>query len=161
MSYIILVIVFAIFLFAGIASVFLLVFPSLPLMFIIALIFGFIDKFQHLTTLNIIILAALAVASIVIDYLSGLIGAKIGGASREAIILGIVGLIIGLIIFPPFGSAIGLFLGILASEILHFKDIKKALKSATGGLLGSLAGTAIQLILSILFLVLFITFALK
>ncbi|PJE67645.1 hypothetical protein COU95_01245 [Candidatus Shapirobacteria bacterium CG10_big_fil_rev_8_21_14_0_10_40_9] len=161
MSYLILVIVFAIFLFAGIASVFLLVFPSLPLMFIIALIFGFIDKFQHLTTLNIIILASLAVASIVIDYLSGLIGAKIGGASREAIILGIVGLIIGLIIFPPFGSAIGLFFGILASEIIHIKNLKKALKSATGGLLGSLAGTALQLILAILFEVLFIIFALK
>jgi len=161
MSYLILVIVFAIFLFAGIASVFLLVFPSLPLMFIIALIFGFIDKFQHLTTLNIIILASLAVASIVIDYLSGLIGAKIGSASREAIILGIVGLIIGLIIFPPFGSAIGLFFGILASEIIHIKNLKKALKSATGGLLGSLAGTALQLILAILFEVLFIIFALK
>lgn len=154
-------IVFSILLLAGVASVFLLVFPSLPFMFLIALIFGFIDKFQHLTALNIIILAVIAVVSIVIDYLSGIIGAKIGGASREAIILGIVGLIIGLIIFPPFGSAIGLFLGILASEIIHIKDIKKALKSATGGLLGSLAGTAIQLILSILFLVLFIIFALK
>lgn len=161
MEYLILVIVFSILLFAGIASVFLLVFPSLPLMFIIVLIFGFIDKFQHLTASNIIILAMIAAISIVIDYLSGIIGAKIGGASREAIILGIVGLIIGLIIFPPFGSAIGLFFGILASEIIHIKDLKKALKSATGGLLGSLAGTSLQLILAILFEVLFIIFALN
>jgi len=161
MTHLILTIVFSILLLAGVASVFLLVFPSLPFMFVVVLIFGFIDQFQHLTTVNLIIFGVLAAISIGIDYFSGLIGAKIGGASREAIILGIVGLILGLIIFPPFGSAIGLFLGILISEIIHFKDIKKALKSATGGLLGSLAGTVIQLILAILFLTLFIIFAIN
>lgn len=145
----------------GIGSLFLIVFPSLPFMFVIALIFGIVDKFLHLTFLNLIILGLIALAAEVIDYLSGLMGAKLGGAARISLLYGIIGMIAGLIIYPPFGSIIGLFLGIVISEIIHFKDIKKALKAGGGSLLGSLAGSLIKLFLAIIFLVLFIIFAVK
>lgn len=130
-------------------------------MFLIALTYGFIDHFQHLSKIDLIILGLIAIVGEFLDYFSGIYGAKLGGATRDAIILGIIGLIIGLITFPPFGSVIGLFLGIFIAEIVHFRDFKKALKSAGGGLLGALTGMIIKIILAILFLVLFIVFALK
>jgi len=161
MTHTILIIIFSVLLLAGSISVLFFIFPSLPVMFLIAFAYGFIDHFQHITGLDLVILGGIAILAEGIDFVSGIWGAKLGGASRDAIIIGIVGLIIGLITFPPFGSVIGLFLGILLAEILHFKDIVKALKAAGGGLLGSLLGMIIKVILAILFLVLFIIFALK
>ena len=162
MPHIILLIIFAILLLIlGIGSLFLIVFPSLPFMFVIALIFGIVDNFLHLTFSNLIILGLIALAAEVIDYLSGLMGAKLGGAARISLLYGLIGMVVGLIIYPPFGSIIGLFLGIVISEIIYFKDIKKALKAGGGCLLGSLVGSLIKLILAIIFLVLFIIFAAK
>ncbi len=160
MTHTILVIISAILLLPGIVGIFLLL-PGLPYMFVIALIFGFIDKFQHLTTLEIIILTFIAVVSLVIDHLAGLFGARWGGATKTALILGIFGFIIGIIVFPPFGGMIGLFVGVLVGDILKLKEIKHALKSASGSLLGALAGIIINLILGFLFLGLFIWFAIK
>lgn len=145
----------------GLVGVFLPILPSIPYMFFVALIFTLIDKFQHLSGLNLIILGMIAVLSLLVDYFSGILGAKWGGASRWAIIGGLLGLIIGLILLPPFGGILGLFAGILISEIVMFRKYKKALKAATGGLLGTLAGIVINLILGVLFLVLFVVWAIR
>ena len=146
---------------AGLASVFLIVFPSLPTMFIIALAFGFIDHFQHLNATDLIILGAIALLAEIIDFASGLWGAKIGGAGRNSIIFGLLGLIVGIIFFPPLGSIIGLFLGIAISELVNFGSFRKAIKAAGGGLLGSLVGMLIKLLLAILFFILFLVFVIK
>lgn len=130
-------------------------------MFILALIYGFVDKWQHLTLANIIVLLVIALASLAIDYFSGILGAKYGGASGKSMLWGMLGLIIGLIIFPPFGGIIGLFVAITIAEFKLHGNNKKAVKAATGGLLGTLAGMAINLILALVFLGLFIGFGVK
>jgi uncharacterized protein YqgC (DUF456 family) len=155
-----LVVIFSLLILATGASFLLMVFPAHLFLLIISLVFGLVDHFQHLKLWEWGILAGLVVVMVAADWLSGLWGAKVSGASRKSIIWGIVGMIIGLIIFPPFGSLIGLFLGILVSELVHFTEYKKAIKAASGSVLGTLAGTLINLVLSILFLILFIVFAL-
>lgn len=158
MSYWLLVTIFVIFLLPGFAGIFLPL-PSLPYMFGITLIFAFIDKFQHLKLYELIILGILMLLSFLNDYFTGLIGAKYGGAAKISLVVGLIGTIIGLIMFPPFGGILGLFLGILAAEFIVFKDHIKALKAATGGLIGTLVGMLVSLILAIIYLVLFIVFA--
>ena len=157
MPYWLLVTIFTILLLPGFAGVFLPL-PSLPYMFGITLIFGFVDQWQHLSFVDLIILGVIMLISFTAEYLTGLIGAKYGGAAKISIVFGLVGMLIGLIVFPPFGGIAGLFLGILVSEFLHFKDHIKALKAASGGLIGTLAGMLISLILAILYVVLFIVF---
>ena len=130
-------------------------------MFVIALAYGFVDHFQKFTTAELIILAILAVLSVVVDYASGVLGAKYGGVSGKSAMAGFAGLILGLILFPPFGGIIGLFVGILVSELLLHKNQKKAFKAASGSLLGTLSGIIINLLVSLLFIVLFTVFALK
>lgn len=134
--------------------------PSLPYMFVVALVFGIIDKFFHLTWIELIFLGLLAVVSFLVDYFSGVVAAKYSGASLAAMLAGIVGLILGTIFFPPFGGLVGLFLGILAAELFLVRDYKRALKAAGGGILGQLAGIIANLILAIIFIVLFVLFAL-
>ena len=157
MPYWFLVTIFTFLLLPGFAGVFLPL-PSLPYMFGVTLIFGFIDQWQHLSYINITVLGVIMLVSFLAEYLTGLIGAKYGGAAKISIVFGFVGMLIGLIVFPPFGGIAGLFFGILVSEFLHFKDHIKALKAASGGLIGTLAGMLISLILAITYVVLFIIF---
>lgn len=160
MSHLGLVILFTVLLLPGFLGIFLPL-PSLLYMLAVALIFGFIDHWQHLSGWNLIILAGIAAASLLVEYLTGIIGAKYGGASKTAIIFGIVGTVVGLVIFPPFGGILGLFIGIIAAEIVLYKDSQKAFKAATGGLIGTLVGMLASLILGLIFVTLFLIFALK
>jgi len=157
MPYWLLATIFTLLLLPGFAGVFLPL-PSLPYMFGITLIFGFIDQWQHLSYIKLVVLGIIMLISFAAEYLTGLIGAKYSGAAKISIVFGLVGTIIGLIVFPPFGGIAGLFLGILASEFLHFRDHIKALKAASGGLIGTLVGMLISLILAIAYVVLFIIF---
>lgn len=161
MTHLVLVIIFSLLIFAAGASFLLMIFPAHLFLLIISLVFGLIDHFEHLRVWEWGILCGVAVVMIIVDYASGLLGAKIAGASKKSVLWGIVGLVIGLIIFPPFGSLIGLFLGILLYELINFKEYRRAIKSATGSLLGVLLGTFLNLALALVFLVLFIVFALK
>lgn len=160
MEYLILIL-FALAMLPGIIGVIIPILPGVPYMFVLALAYGFIDHFQHLTAIDWLILGGLTVLSVIVDYFSGLLGAKYGGASAKSAMAGFAGLILGLVLFPPFGGIIGLFAGVLISELLLHNNRKKAFKAASGSLLGSLSGIIINLLISLLFLVLFIVFALK
>lgn len=135
--------------------------PGIPYMFILALIYGIIDRFQHLSGKELIILGILAMVSLVVDYSSGLIGAKFGGASKRSVLYGLIGLIMGSIILPFIGSIAGLFIGVYVSEYLIHNDEQRAKKAATTSLIGSLGGIIVNIILGISFAVLFVMFTIK
>ena len=155
-----LVIIFFVLMIPGMLGAFLPL-PGLLFMFIISLIFGFVDKFQHLQPWELGVLAGIAIISMINDYLSGMLGAKYGGAAQKSMLFGIIGMILGLIIFPPFGGLIGVFVGILIAEIIRGNSQEKAVRAATGGLVGSIVGMVITLILAIIFLFAFVIFAIK
>jgi len=159
MTHFVLIVVFGLLMLPGIIGVFLPLLPGIPFMLIVALIFGFVDHFGHLAIWELLILLALALASLLIDYLSGVIGARMSGASAKSSLGGIIGLIIGLILFPPFGGIVGLFAGILITELLIHNDNKRAVKAATGGLIGAIVGILTNLFVALAFLGLFIFFA--
>lgn len=161
MSNTVLVLIFSILLLPGLAGIFIPLLPGIPLMFVIALIYGVIDRFQHLQGNEVMILGGIVVLSLIVDYCSGVIGAKYGGASKKAILFGFIGLIVGIILLPPFGGILGLFLGVLIAEMIQHRDQRRAVKAATGSLLGSLLGIVANLVLGLLFLILFIVFALR
>ncbi|MEK7143002.1 MAG: DUF456 domain-containing protein [Patescibacteria group bacterium] len=160
MDQLLLVILIIIFLLAGVVSTVLLIFPSLAFMFIVSFIYALIDHFQHLSALELGILAAIAASGEVLDYILGFLGAKISGARFKSLLWGALGMIVGLILYPPFGGLAGLFLGIVISEIIIFKKGFKSLKAGFGGVLGSIAGLIIKIILAVVFLVLFLIFVL-
>lgn len=144
----------------GLAGIFL-PFPGLLYMLAISIVFGFMDKFEHIQYWEIGVLLAITLVGIIVSYLSGILGAKYGGAAQKSLFLGIIGMIIGTVLLPPFGGLIGVFIGILASEILLRNDQRKALRAATGGLVGSIAGMFMDLVLSVTFLFIFVIFAIK
>ena len=159
MSYLYLQIIAIALMLVGVAGVILPALPGVLLMFIIALAFAFFDNFGHITYINLIVLGAISLLSIAIDYFSGLFGGKYFGATKRGFIGGIIGTIVGTLFFAPFGTIIGLFFGILIAELAYDGDNKKATKAAIGGFLGTAVGVLINLFLALLFLTLFIIFS--
>ncbi len=158
MSHFLLVAIFTVLLLPGIAGAFLPI-PGLLYMLLVALIFGFIDGFQNILLWELGVLAGIAVLSTINDYLSGILGAKYGGAGKKSVLYGFFGMLVGTFLLPPFGGLLGIFLGILLAEILRHGNKEKAVRAATGSLIGSAIGMAITLVLSIVFIFLFVIFA--
>ena len=132
--------------------------PGLPLMFLVALGFGVVDGFHHLSPREVIILAVIALISVLVDHLSGVLGARWGGASGKATLAGFLGMIVGLMVLPPLGGFVGMFLAIAYVEA-RSGTLQKALKAATGSLMGSLAGIAVNVVLGLAFVVTFVALA--
>ncbi len=146
-------------------GIFLALIPGIPgilYMLVIAAAFGLFDHFVHITPLGMGVLALIAAVNLLGEFLAGIVGAKWGGAHWSSILWGIVGLVAGSALIPiPFmGSIIGMFIGVLVSELYRTRDIERAQKAATGSFLGWLAGTGFKLATSIIFFVLFVIFAL-
>lgn len=151
---------FSLVLFATACLVFIPLFPALSLMFAFSLLFVAFDQFLHISATGLTILAGIWILSVCIDYASGILGAKYGGASAKSIVYGVAGMILGSLFFIPFGSFAGLFLGVLIAEFLAHKNEMRAFKAASGGVIGSIVGVGINAFLAFTFIVLFIIFSL-
>jgi len=161
MPHYVLVIIFSVLLLPGLIGVVIPIIPSVPWMFVVALIFGIIERFEHLHWWELLTLGLLAVISLIIDNAFGLIGAKKTGTSKWGLLGGFIGGLIGLFFFPPYGAILGMIIGVIILEMIYNKNNQQALKSASGTVLGSLTGIAFNLLLGLIFIILFILFALK
>ena len=134
--------------------------PGVPYLFVISLIYGFIDHFQHLTLRELAIFGAIAVVSVVVDQSAGLIAAHYGGARGKTFLYGMSGAVVGTIAMPLFGGFVGLFCGIALGELIRNRTEAQAIKAATAGVIGTLTGITINIILGTIFLALFLVFVL-
>ncbi|KKU70749.1 MAG: hypothetical protein UX94_C0001G0038 [Parcubacteria group bacterium GW2011_GWA2_47_21] len=160
MAYYILVGVFALLMVPGLVFVFSPLMPAIPYMFVVAIVFGFIDGWQHVTLANFGILGLIVAFAVLIDHLAGLLGAKYGGASKKALAGGLAGLLTGTALLPPFGGFLGLFLAVFFIELINHRREKSAFRAALGALIGSATGVAANVFLAFLFIVLFLLFSL-
>jgi uncharacterized protein YqgC (DUF456 family) len=90
-------------------------------------------------------LALFAIALVtVLDFVVPAMGAKKFGADKLGVRMSMVGMVVGLIFFPPFGLFLGGAVGALAGELMAGKREGAALKAAFGVLVGTVAGTALK-----------------
>jgi uncharacterized protein YqgC (DUF456 family) len=92
-----------------------------------------------------LITGAIVVAVTLLDYIVPALGTRKWGGSRFGMFGALIGIVLGLFVFPPFGFLIFPLLGAMAGEILNGADTNKALKSAFGTLIGLVFGTVMKL----------------
>ncbi len=102
----------------------------------------------------LIITLVFALLITILDYYIPIFGAKKFGSTRQGILGGIIGLLIGIFFFPPVGIILGPFLGTIVGDLAAGNNIKTAIKSGTGALTGFIVGTFIKLIYSAVIIVL-------
>jgi uncharacterized protein len=140
----ILIVLGALFIIGGILGGVLPVLPGPPLSYIGLLFLHLTERYHFSTRFLIIWLIVTAVVTL-IDYLIPVWGTKRFGGSKQGIWGSIIGLVIGLFFFPPFGIIVGPFLGAVVGELTVGKDSGAALKSGFGSFVGFLAGTLMKL----------------
>jgi uncharacterized protein len=136
-----------IFLFLGLAGSVLPILPGPPLSYAGLLLLHF-TKAHQFSTQFLLIWAAITIVVIIVDNLIPLWGAKKYGGSEKAVWGSLIGLIVGLFIFPPFGIIIGSFFGAVIGELIDGKETGHALRSGFGAFVGFLGGTLLKLITS-------------
>lgn len=100
---------------------------------------------------------ALALAANTLDALLPVLGVQKSRGTRGGTIGCVIGVLAGMVFFPPLGIVLGPLLGALVGEIIAGSTAKTALLSAWYSFLGLLAGTAIKLAVSGIFVWFFIS----
>ena len=129
-----------------------IVVPALPgiILNYLALFLLYISKGEEAIGLSALItfgLLTLLVA--LLDHILPLAGAKKFGASRTGIIFAVIGMITGMIFFPPFGIFFGLLIGAFVGELIAGKNQSQAFKAGFVTFLGVLTTMMAKLMLAV------------
>jgi len=120
--------------------------PGPPLSFVALLILAIFQKFEPPLTGNLVmVMIVITIIVTVLDYIIPVLGAKKYNSSKWGIWGAVIGMILGIIYFPPFGMLIGAFLGAVLIELIVGKPGKEAMKAGWGVFLGTMAGIILKL----------------
>ncbi len=139
-------VVAAILIVAGIAGTVVPILPGVPLVLAGMWLAAATDHYQHVGTFTLILLGALTVFALVIDFVAGIAGAKRVGATRRAIWGASLGMIVG-IFFNLIGLLLGPFIGALVGELSAGSTMHQATRVGIGTWIGLLFGTLAKIAL--------------
>lgn len=139
----------------GIAGTILPALPGLPLVFAGMLLGAWAGDFAYIGVPTLVVLGVLTAFSLVVDFWATALGAKRVGASGKAVAGAVIGTFVG-IFFGPIGLFAGPFIGALAGELLHGRDVGQAARVGFGTWLGVVFGTVLKLALAFTMVGLFV-----
>jgi uncharacterized protein YqgC (DUF456 family) len=133
--------------------------PALPgpvLVFGGLLMAAWIDGFEKVGWVPLMVLGALTALSFLADLMATGVGAKKAGASKQAVIGATIGTVVG-IFFGIVGVFVGPFMGAAAGEFLANRNLVKAGKVGYGTLFGLVLGAALKIALALTMIGVFVT----
>ncbi len=139
----------AVLILAGLAGIFIPVFPGMMLIFAAALLHR-LTLPEYLSWWTVALTGVLTAADFALSGLGSLAGAKWAGASKAGLAGAAIGLLVGIFFGPP-GIILGPILGAVIGELsIARKGFKKASKAALGTGVGMAASTALRFLLGLL-----------
>jgi uncharacterized protein len=155
MTDIVLWILAALLMVAGIAGTVLPALPGTALILAGIVLGAGIDDFVHVGTVPLVVVTVLAVLAWVLDYVAGLMGAQQVGASRQALVGAALGTVaglfmglVGVLFMPLVGAAVG--------EYMARRDQRHALKVGVATWLGMLVGMLAKIVLGFMMIGVFL-----
>jgi uncharacterized protein YqgC (DUF456 family) len=121
------------------------VIPGPPLSFLALILLSLAKNWEPFSSTFLLIMGGLAVLVTILDYVVPLVGAKKYGASKWGIWISMIGMLIGVLFFPPWGMLLGAFVGALAGELLAGKKGRKSLQAAWGVFVGNVVSIGFKL----------------
>ncbi len=147
---------------AGLAGTVLPALPGTAFIFAGILLGAWIDDFQHVGAVPLIVIGVLAVLSWVLDFVASLLGAQRAGASREALIGAMVGTVagllmglIGVLFMPLVGAVIGELIA-RRREADRRQVGQQAIKVGVATWVGMIAGMLAKIVLGFVMIGIFI-----
>lgn len=135
----------------GVAGTVLPALPGLPILFAGSLLIAWAGDFQQVGTISLVILGVLAVLGSAVDFVAGLLGAKVYGASRMALWGSLAGSIVGIFFGLPgllLGPLLGAALGEWRARRCWLQAGKVGVATFVGLIIGTVAkvGTALAML---------------
>jgi uncharacterized protein len=140
---------------AGLAGTVVPALPGVPLVLLGLFIGAWIDQFEIVGWTTIGILAVLALAAWVIDFLAAAAGAKYLGASSRAFWGAAIGAVAGLF-FGLAGMLLGPFIGAVIGELSGGSNVVQSGRAGLGTWIGMILATAIKLAIAFLMIGIFV-----
>lgn len=149
MDYTIISVISLILLFIGMLGTFLPVLPGLLLSLAGLLIYKY-GTGSDLSVIYIVIFTLLTIISAVLNYIIPARTNQKYGGTRWGSVGSVIGTLLGLFFFPPFGFFFGMLAGVFVGELLHDqKDKQKALNSVKGAFIGFVYGTGFSFVIAL------------
>ena len=136
-----------IFMIIGLLGCILPIIPGPPFSFIGLLLLHF-TRFGDFTFSFLAIMAFVAPAVTIIDYIVPVWGTKKFGGSKAGIWGATIGLVLGIFFLPPIGIILGPLAGAIIAEYITGKEFNNSFIAGLGSLFGFLMGVVIKLIAS-------------
>ena len=128
--------------------------PGIPMIFGGIWLAAAVDQYRHLGVAWLVVIGALAVVGIIVDFVSATLGAKRVGASPRALTGAGLGTLVGMFLGIP-GLLLGPFVGALLGELASGTSVLRSAHVGAATWLGLLCGTLVKLVLSFLMIGLF------
>jgi uncharacterized protein YqgC (DUF456 family) len=121
--------------------------PGPPFGFLSLILLRLVDP-SIFTTDFLITLGVITIAIYLLDYILPLLGAKMYNASKQGIWFSIIGMLIGIFFFPPFGMIFGLLIGAIVGELISGKAKTEAIRVGLASFVFSLLAIVIKIVLT-------------
>jgi len=144
---ILLIIIGAALIITGIIGSFLPVLPGLPFSYAGLLILQ-LTSFTPFTTMFLVYWAIIIIVVMSLESILPAVGSERMGGTRYGIWGCIIGGVIGIFVFPPFGIIIGPMIGAFIGELISGQKSDMALRAAIGSFIGFFVGTVIKVAVS-------------
>lgn len=139
----------------GLAGLLLPLVPGAPLLFLGLLLGAWAEGFRFIGVWTLLLLAAMAALTYVVEFVASILGVKKYGGSRRAMVGAAVGGIVGLFFGIP-GILLGPFGGAVIGELSLQRSLDEASRAGFGTVVGLAIGVAGKLAIGITMIGVFI-----
>jgi uncharacterized protein YqgC (DUF456 family) len=137
----------AVLILVGLAGTLLPALPGIPLVYAGMFLAAWADHFVHIGWVTLVVLGALCLIALALDFFASLVGAKRVGASGWALFGAALGTLAGLF-FGLVGVLCGPFVGALGGELIAGGTVQRATTVGLGTWVGMLLGTLAKVALA-------------